>query len=142
MNKLQRIESICDALGLRFRTVGDLVILRFVAPEATLVIRARDLVVTIDRPCGVVLRSALAAAICEANHVNTELLLMGAFAVREHDRLLTYRLPLVAPVGLTPEQLDIGISAAVLNPYPDRFTPYLEARVGDLDGDGWWHGVA
>lgn len=142
MNKLQRIEAICDALGLRFRTVGDLVVVRFVAPEVHVVIRARDLVVTIDRPCGIVLRSALPAAICEANRVNTELLLMGAFSVREHDRLLSYRLPLVAPFGLTPEQLDIGISAAVLNPYPDRFTPYLEAFSGDLDGDAWRHSVA
>jgi hypothetical protein len=142
VNTLQRVEDVCDVLGFQFRTVGDAVVVQFGAPAATVVVRARDLVVTLDRPCGIILRSAMADAIREANRLNAEFLPAGAFSVRERDRLLSFGLPLVAPFGLTPEQLDIGLAAVVLNPFPRRFAPYLEVTVGYLDSDRWWDGVA
>ncbi|MCS6800764.1 MAG: hypothetical protein RMM58_09495 [Chloroflexota bacterium] len=143
MNTRSRIEEVCGALGLRFSPAGhDSIIIRFGPPTTSIVVQARDLVVKLDRPCGIVLQSALPAAIQEANRLNAEIMPMGAFTVRERDRLLSFGLALIAPTGLTPEQLDIGLAAVVLNPFAARFAPFLEQTLGDLDCTRWWNGAA
>jgi hypothetical protein len=140
MNSLQRVGWACETIGLRFRVVGDAVLVQFGEPAMNVVLRAREFAVTLERPCGVILRSALADAIREVNRLNSEVLPLGAFWVRERDRLLSFTLPLLAPTGVTPEQLDIGLAAVVLNPYPPQFDRFLEAPTGlvELEYDEWW----
>jgi len=142
MNSLQRVSRLCEALGLSYRVVGDAVLVQFRWPAVSVVIRAREFTVTLERPCGVVLRSALSDAIREANRLNAQLLPLGAFWVRERDRLLSFTLPLVAPLGLTAEQLDIGLAAVVLNPYQHCFAPFFEEPAGPLECEVWWEAAS
>jgi len=130
VNTLERVAEHLTALGLRFRTTDDGMLLIDFAGDNTLyqaAIESRGPMVWVVAPTvSMIPRPRLEETIRVANLLNARKVMFGGFSVDPGHLRVSFELAIAAPDGPTRDQIDLAMSALS---QIDEFFPMLAAVI-------------